>query len=409
MQLNHLKTLITPAAILIAAMLALAEGPQLPPTLSGLKTLGPYLVLMLGAAVAYWFNRGRAFIALASILIGYAGYEFSIGVSDFAARAAYTALAVLVPANILVALVFPERGVQHFYNYRWLLLGAAEILLTAWIAAAGASSISGTAWHALLDNALLRSPPAPWAGRLLFAAAFLAALLRARPKPGDSPRLLDVAMAGALLGLFIACEWPRSPNVFGAFISAAGAILLVAVLQESHRMAYRDELTGLPGRRALQERLAALGPDYVIAMADVDHFKIFNDTHGHDLGDQVLKLVAARLAEVAGGGIAYRYGGEEFTVLFPEGGIEQALPHLEAIRASIEEYRMAMRGDDRPKDKAEGSRRRAGRETEQTVSVTISIGVAPSGDGLDTPGAVLKAADQALYRAKHGGRNRVSR
>ena len=55
-----------------------------------------------------------------------------------------------------------------------------------------------------------------------------------------------------------------------------------------------------------------------MAMIDVDHFKKFNDTHGHDIGDQVLKLVAARLAQVEGGGIAYRYGGEEFAVLFPD-------------------------------------------------------------------------------------------
>ena len=406
--LASLRPAIVPAAILAAAALALFAGPQLPPTLSGLKTLGPYLVLLLGAAVAYWFNRARAFIALISLLVAYAGYEFALGVSDFAARAAYTALAVLVPANILAALAFPERGVHHFYNYRWLLLGAAEVMLVAWIAAAGASGISGTAWHALLDNALLRSPPTPWAGRMLFAAALIAAVARAWPKPGEAARALDAAMAGMLIALFIACEWPRAPDVFGAFIAAAGAILLVALLEESHRMAFRDELTGLPSRRALQERMAGLGPAYAIAMADVDHFKNFNDAHGHDIGDQVLKLVAARLAKVEGGGIAYRYGGEEFTVLFPDSSIGQALPHLEAIRASIEGYRMAMRGGDRPKDMQEGSKRRAQRQVDATLSVTVSVGVAEPGDEL-TPAQVLKAADQALYRAKKGGRNRVSR
>ena len=185
----------------------------------------------------------------------------------------------------------------------------------AWIAAAGNSAVSGTAWHGLLNHALLRSPPTPWIGRTLLAAALIAAVARAWPKPGESAKALDVGMAGTLIALFIACEWSRSPGVFGAFMAASGAILLVAVLQESHRMAFRDELTGLPGRRALQERMAGLGPAYAIAMADVDHFKNFNDTHGHDGGDQVLKLVAARLAKIEGGGVAFRYGGEEFTVL----------------------------------------------------------------------------------------------
>src|SRR5688572_474514 len=123
-------------------------------------------------------------------------------------------------------------------------------------------------------------------------------------------------------------------------MSAAGAILIVSLLEESHRLAFRDPLTGLPGRRALEERLRSLGNRFAIAMVDVDHFKKFNDTHGHDIGDQVLKLVGARLAQVGGGGIAYRYGGEEFSVLFPGSSLEDAMPHLEAIRASIEGYRL---------------------------------------------------------------------
>ena len=64
------------------------------------------------------------------------------------------------------------------------------------------------------------------------------------------------------------------------------------VAHEAYQMAFRDELTGLPGRRALNERMQRLGRNYVLAMSDVDHFKRFNDTHGHDVGDQVLRLVA---------------------------------------------------------------------------------------------------------------------
>ena len=147
-------------------------------------------------------------------------------------------------------------------------------------------------------------------------------------------------------------------------------------------------------------------------MVDVDHFKKFNDTHGHDIGDQVLKLVAARLAEVGGGGIAFRYGGEEFSVLFPGATLEEALPHLDAIRASIEGYRMAVRAPDRPKSGEEGSKLRGGGEKsgnpEQHLSVTVSIGASRPKKDARAPAQVIKAADEALYRAKQGGRNRVS-
>jgi diguanylate cyclase (GGDEF)-like protein len=201
--------------------------------------------------------------------------------------------------------------------------------------------------------------------------------------------------------------------VFGAFMSAAGLVLLVAVLQESHRLAFRDPLTGLPSRRALDERLSGLGPVYSIAMVDVDHFKKFNDTHGHHIGDQVLKLVAARLAEIGGGGTAFRYGGEEFCVLFPERTVMQILPDLEELRRGIETYMVAVRGSDRPKDPETGSQLRMiandKSAPDRSVSVTVSIGTAERDYLLTKPGSVIRAADEALYRAKRSGRNRVSR
>jgi predicted signal transduction protein with EAL and GGDEF domain len=332
--LRPFRPVLAPAAILLAAALALAAGPALPPSLSGLRTLGPFVLLLLGSAMGVWFNRGRAFIALASLLAAFAGYSLALefGATSFAARAVYTAIAVLVPFNLLLALLLPERGVYHHFNYRWLMLAVAEVLLVAWIASAGRSDLSGTAWQDLLEHWLLRSPPMPLAGRLLWLAALIAAIWRAWPRPPRThTRPLDVGQVGTLLAFFIACEWVAAVSAFNEFMAAAGAIMLVSLLQESHRLAFRDELTGLPSRRALEERLHGLGPAHAIAMVDVDHFKKFNDTHGHDIGDQVLKLVAARLAEIEGGGTAYRYGGEEFCLLFDGCTLDAALPHVERI------------------------------------------------------------------------------
>jgi GGDEF domain-containing protein len=405
--LAALRPALTPAAILAVAAIAVAVEPQLPPSLVGLRTIGPYLVLILAAAMCLWFNRGRAFIALVSFLAAYAGYRFALdfGEASFAARAVYASLALLVPLNVLLALLAPERGVFHHHDYRWALLGIAECVLIGWIASSGLSALSGVAWQSMFDHWLLRSPPTPWAGRILFAAAFVAAAWRAWPR--YSP--LEVGMAGALAAFFIACEWAAQHGVFGIFVSAAGLILLVAMLEESYRLAFQDELTGLPGRRALQEALAGLGPQYTVAMVDVDHFKKFNDTHGHDIGDQVLKLVAARLDRIEGGGRAFRYGGEEFTVLFPGRPLKEALPHLERMRRSIEGYRMAVRASDRPRDKEEGEKRRADSAPAHTLSVTVSIGAAEPRARVQTPAKVVKAADEALYRAKKAGRNRLSR
>src|SRR6267143_174721 len=390
--LRTLQLVAVPAVILLAAALAVGASHALPRSLSGLIAVGPYIVLLLGTAISAWFNRSRALIMLASLLAAYAGYSLAwdLGPESFAVRAVLTAFAVLVPFNVLLALAFPERGVRQYRNYRWLLLGLAEILIVIWIANSGRSSLSGTAWRDVLDHWLLRFPPTPIAARIMLVAAFAAALARTWPRRGlkelrKEPRPLDIGIAAALVAFFIGCEWAMAPLAFGAFMSAAGVILLAAVLQESHRLAFRDELTNLPSRRALEERLTGLGPTYAIAMIDVDHFKLFNDTHGHHVGDQ------------------------EFCVLFSERTLDQALPHLEQLRKDIENYKMAVRGGNRPRERETGSRLRATRAPEKTLSVTVSIGAAERDDTLIRPALVIRAADEALYRAKRAGRNRVMR
>jgi GGDEF domain-containing protein len=388
------------AAVLGAAVLGLSVLPPLPPQLYGLRTFGPYVMAGAAALIAGWFNRERAFVLAVSLLAAFAANDQS---PDFVT---YTAFSTLVPLNTLVALAFVERGLRFGRVWRWVALLALEVGLV-WFLHRGVEA------HEPFENWLLRSPPAPLLARLAFAAAFAAAIARAWPH--HTP--LDVGVAGSLVAFFIACEWILEPRLFDAFVAAASGILIVSVMQESYRMAFRDSLTGLPNRRALEEQLRALAPPYTVAMIDVDHFKKFNDTHGHDIGDQVLKLVAARLAEVGGGGRAFRYGGEEFTVLFPGGRLAEVMAHLEALRGSVEMYKMTIRGADRPKDKEEGAKRRTARETsqedfertDQLLSVTVSIGAAEPGRRLKTAAEVIKGADEAMYRAKERGRNRVSR
>lgn len=180
-------------------------------------------------------------------------------------------------------------------------------------------------------------------------------------------------------------------------------VWLLAILIYGHNLAYLDELTGLPGRRALNQARARLGRRHVIAMLDVDHFKKFNDTYGHDVGDQVLKMVASRLRSVRGG-TAYRYGGEEFSILFPGTQIENAHSAAEEVRLAVANASMQLRSKHRPKSQKKGTRLRGSGPSKDTdtVSVTISIGLAEN-SGEDT----LKEADKKLYQAKQQGRNQV--
>ena len=389
--LKALRPAWLPAAILAVTVLVLWLGPGLPDSLVGLRTAGPYTTLVAASVLAWWFNRGRSFVLAASLLLAFAA------MSTLPSKLVYTAIALFVPLNALLAMLRAEKGARYRMAYVWLALLGAEALVLYWL--------TGQSLQAALEHWALRSPPTPLLGRLLFAAAVAAAVWRAWPEH----TALQVGNIFALVAFFIAAEWGDTLRFFSSFMAVAGLIFVVSLLQESHQLAFRDQLTGLPGRRALDERLRSLGPPYTIAMVDVDHFKQFNDRHGHDIGDQVLKLVAGRLAQVGGGGTAYRYGGEEFCVVFPGRDLDEAAIDLEAIRGAVERYRMAVRRGDRPKDPEEGRKRRGSGDTEKLLSVTVSIGVAGPTRAAPTPQAVVKAADEALYRAKKAGRNRLSR
>jgi diguanylate cyclase (GGDEF)-like protein len=390
--IRALRPVLPAAVLLIAAVLAAWLSPPLKPSLSGLRTAGPLAALVAATVVSAWFNRGRAFVLAFSMLAA----AFALDVAG--GKRLYVVIALLVPFNALLALAFAERGARFGRAWPWMALVLAEAALVFFL-------LKAFPHWSFMDSWVFRSPPTPLLARLIFAGAIAAAVARAWPT--FSP--VEVGIVGALAAFFIACEWVSAPATVSLFVAAAGLVLFVSVLQESHRMAFRDALTGLPNRRALDEQLRALGEQYSVAMVDVDHFKAFNDAHGHDTGDQVLRLVAARLAEVGGGGRAFRYGGEEFTVLFAGAPLKEALPHLEKVRSAIEHYKMVMRGEDRPKDVEDGKRRRAGRAPDKTLSVTVSIGLAAPGKKHKTPQHVVLAADEALYRAKQAGRNRLSK
>lgn len=159
-------------------------------------------------------------------------------------------------------------------------------------------------------------------------------------------------------------------------------------------MAYLDDMTKLPGRRALNEQLVGLSKYYAIAMVDVDHFKKFNDTFGHDMGDKVLKSVAAQLKQFSSPGRAFRFGGEEFTIVFRGKRLSEVDGILELIRENIESALVEVFD---PKKK---------QETEVNVTASIGVAFAVVGESSDS---VLKRADEALYQSKKKGRNRVSK
>jgi diguanylate cyclase (GGDEF)-like protein len=175
---------------------------------------------------------------------------------------------------------------------------------------------------------------------------------------------------------------------------------LLSLTLDSYVMAFVDELTGIPGRRALEFKLKTQGKHYYLAMVDVDHFKKFNDTYGHQVGDDVLKVIAKLISQTPGAN-AYRYGGEEFCLVFSKSAQKDVLTSLGLTRKSIEEYALYPRSLVRKKNKR-GQKTKA-----KPLHVTASFGVAQQ-SGSEGYERVIERSDKALYKAKQSGRNCVS-
>jgi diguanylate cyclase (GGDEF)-like protein len=252
---------------------------------------------------------------------------------------------------------------------------------------------------------------------MAFALAALVLLIRFLlfRKPAES------GLLWALAASFLSLRFGGAGRIPDAYFATAASILTLSLIEASYLLAYHDELTALPSRRAFRESLLRLQAPYSIAMVDIDHFKRCNDTYGHDTGDQVLRLVASRLARVGGGGQAYRCGGEEFAVVFPGKSTREVMDHLEQLRAAIESSSFRLRAKDR-RQEARGPDRRNAPTPARTrggvrqlpaaalpteLSVTASIGVASASQEPTSVEEVINAADKALYRAKAAGRNRI--
>jgi diguanylate cyclase (GGDEF)-like protein len=376
-----------------AAVLGLSVAPQFPALAPYLRVF-PASVLGVGLFLGWRFNRTRLIFALLLLAIT----DALLGVRGITAPFIHNALACALPLNLLAVALLRERGLANLRGGLLLVALLAQLGIGAWLAARHMATAAGVLGTRLVPLPFLDRLPLPHPALAVFALTLLVLGIRFYRNPAP----LEGSFLWALLAVAIALSGVPSPTLH---LAAAGLILVAGVIETSHTMAYRDELTGLPGRRALNESLAKLGNRYTLAMVDIDHFKKFNDKHGHDIGDQVLRMVAGRLAAVTGGGKAFRYGGEEFSVIFPRKAVTDALPHLEALRAAVADARFHHRGKDRPRKKPASPR--PSRPQGTTMSVTISIGAAEKTGQRTASNQVLKAADLALYRAKKGGRNQV--
>lgn len=356
-------------------------------------------------ALSIRFNRSRYFFA--GLLLAMTGTFHFLSLSlksEFLPFYQFTFICILsiFPINLLLISVYRERGFLTPIGFaRMVLLVSQPAVFSGLYFFFQEESLAFLKQCGVIKDSLLFMPQYWYWGVYLLTMVLVFLVFILRQTTVDGGLFFVTMICGA------AVFHARHNELFLWFLSGALFMLLVSLIDASYRLAFRDELTGLPGRRALKEAMMKLGSTYTLAMVDIDFFKKFNDRFGHDVGDQVLKMVASHLSKVRGGGKAFRYGGEEFTIIFSGKAAKDTLTYLENLRISIEKAGFYVRSKSRPKNKKTKRPEKRKKKAPRKTTVTVSIGAAERNGLLSKPTEVMKAADKALYKAKKNGRNQV--
>ncbi|MGA7078022.1 MAG: diguanylate cyclase [Terriglobales bacterium] len=387
-------------------------------------------VFVAGLLLAWRFNSSRVLFSLLVLLLTHRAVNFfSAGQTGYALTGpgcmAVALAALLIPLNFIAFAAMRERGL--------VIAGIAPRF--------GLLFLESVVFAVLCrpENSPA-NPHQPGAAAIPFwiLLSFVIAIALFVRRFFQTRKPIEPGFVWCLGAVFMWLQFAPVGKVSDAYVATAALILAASLIETSYVLAYHDELTGIRGRRAFNESLLALDQQYAIGIVDIDHFKKFNDTYGHDVGDQVLCMVAKRLSQVGGDGQAFRCGGEEFAIVFRNTSAKEAFDHLDALRRTIEKSAFQVRGSDRraarnaetsgelrkeprkdlrasESDRRKSARKKTGAAKSYPsadrladhLSVTVSIGVAEPSTRYRQPEQVIQAADQALYRAKHKGRNRV--
>src|SRR5215475_9367961 len=400
-----LNSLFFPGVVILLGTVLLLNGKWIALSPSGV-TFFYYATFVAGGLLAWRFHSNRILFSVIVLLLGHHTVQWFAQSSAGPGRIALEAIALLIPLNFAFLTFFNDRGDEG----RTLLWFLALLFFESVFVAAAArpdQPVPGFLHFAFLRNYHSRVPQPAMLMFLVSLGLLLFRFIQLH-RATDSGMFWSLIMAG--LGFHAGA----SGTVGTAYFGAAALALAGSIVENTYSLAYQDELTGLDSRRSFNDASSRMKPPYVVAVVDIDHFKSINDRYGHDTGDHVLRLVSSKLARVGGGGEAFRVGGEEFTILFPNKNAAAVLDYLELLRLNIENSTFRVRSGlerrktSRSSDRRTTTKRKAPSPARASalLSVTVSIGVAESKAQTHIE-EIIEQADQALYRAKQGGRNKI--
>jgi len=356
-----------------------------------------YIFAFFAMVLSVWFQHSRVFYAVCVLLFSIAVLSSPGKLNSVAFR---NGISFFIPIIFIILATVEERGITSRHG---LIKGLVFIVMIVFIVIDAGNINPLFARLKPVEFTYMNAEKVqgiPVISVFLFLICLCVLLTRYLILSSN----MDIAFTGAALGCFIILHFVHFPGILSLFSSAVFLIFIIALFEASYSLAYHDALTGLLSRRAMEQEFLRIGHRYTLAIVDVDHFKKVNDRFGHQVGDEVLRMVASCLQKYARGGKVFRYGGEEFVIIFPRKSITETLPVLERIRNAVQKRPFVIRSPDRPKKKPKG---KLPPGSSEKIRITVSIGVAEKTDKMRnrTDTEIIQMADKAVYQAKANGRN----
>ena len=392
---------VWPGLVLFVLAVTLTTFAADAPWLTGALGVYRVVVYVVGFMLSWHFRRSRA----AAVLLGLFMMDMLLRPSNAALAlgggSVWDASGVLLLFLVVAVAAMRDRGVRSPRGFTQVAIVLAGLVGGLLLWAVRPEFLSWT-WRPFL----------PWdlGGSGLSDAVLVTGLFALLVTGGLAlarGHRLDKAFFWIVLVVPLALRGGSESVESSIYLTMAGFILIVNVLEKSYSFSARDDVTGLPTRRALRREIKRAGSRYALAFVGVDRYYDLYDRHGRDASDRVIKKVAVHLGESDRRGRAFRFNNHDFAIVYAGKGRNDVLDDLESLRARVEDFRFSLR----PSAKGTGE---AGAPHYPAVRwpLTVSVGVADRAGkkGLSARyGAIARSARGALSRGRKAGGNIVSK
>lgn len=405
---HRLAGFVLPGGLILFAAVGFLRPHGLPVGFGQPLAVFPYVVYTVGFFFAWYFSSARTIFSLLILFLADLGLSFSPSIHldpSSESSSLFVMSAFLVPLNILAFSVLNDKPLSPLKEGVRLIVVVVQSVLVLWLCNSEQEAFTNVfgQGHMPWLTMLMAWTPIPQAALGAFAVAGVVVLIRywLRRDP------VDAGTFWSLAAIFLAYHGTQFHWRPTNFFSAAGLILFVSMTQSAYQRTYRDELTGIDGRLAYEEAVAQIGRQFAVAILSIDQLSTYRGTHGNDVAEQILKILAPKMRAVCKRGRVFRVSGEDLTILFKHHTATETIAELELMRKTIETTDLVIRNKVRVYERVRKTPLRQG--VDEQFSATAAIGVAETSANSEAFTSVTKRAYRALYDAKTAGGNVVKR